>query len=161
MNETHYNYIGVTAYFENNDETNFRLRALATVLPGLTENLLSRTKRPLDSLQNTTSKAFFKKIGDAKNDEVLVPEHIGMLPEGATFQNQFVHLGFAEIDMEPYLALYIPVVSTDAKRVADITENALYPTLLALFGENLVSIETKSGTNKEQFDNLLINEIYR
>lgn len=153
-----YHYAGVIAYFEDNAETNYRMKALATLLPGLTDQLLNEDTEPLDRVYNALHSRVARKLKD--NPHVFQPI-AAALPEAiAPFQHK-IHLGYGEIDMQQHIRLDIPVVSNDEKLFKDISENALYTVLLVLFGENLIDIEAFVGTSHDHAKYLTRKELYR
>lgn len=151
-------YAGITAYFEDNAETNYRMKALSTVLPGLTNQLLNDDTKSLTGLYNALNTRIVHTLRD--NPHVFQPTAAD-LPEGISPYNHEIHLGYGEIDMQQYIALHIPVVSDDAGLVKDIYENALYTVLLVLFGENLIDIEAVVGTSDDHANDLTRKELYR
>ena len=157
MTKTHY-YTGITAFFEDNSETHFRMKALADAIPGLSDQLIKDSNRSQERLYNVTSSWAFSSL--QANQPLFTPAP-DTLPIDTHHDRHAVSLGYAEIDGMPHIALYIPVVATDAGLVKDITENALRSVILALFGENLIDIEMVSGTSEDRYDNLLMQYLYR
>lgn len=153
-----YHYAGIIAYFEDNAETNYRMKALATLLPGLTDQLLNEDTEPLDRVYNALHSRIARKLKD--NPHVFQPI-ADALPEGIAPYQHEIHLGYAEIDMQQHIALHIPVVSNNEGLVKDIAENALYTVLLVLFGENLIDIEAFVGTSDDHAKYLTRKELYR
>lgn len=153
-----YHYAGITAHFEDNAETNYRMKALATLLPGLTDQLLSDDTEPLDRVYNALHSRMARKLKD--NPHVFQPM-AAALPEAiAPFQHK-IHLGYRTIDMQQQIRLDIPVVSNDKKLFKDISEYALYTVLLVLFGENLIHIDAFVGTSHDHAKYLTRKDLYR
>ena len=150
-------YHGITAAFEHTDEVAYRLRALSEAIPELKVCLTPQGDESFDSLYLPMQSDAFKQV---KQHISLFEPELSSLPKDITEYHTEIQLGYASYDNSPFVELYIPVVSTNSELANKIAENAMYPVLLSLFGESLLGIQSKSGTQNDVFTDLKSTCLY-
>lgn len=142
-----FTYTGITAYVRNTPETTDAFRALAEAIPQL-KAFTGHHNESLLAYKSVMASDAFTHIRD--NSEILSPNH-PMLPSMTPAEYHAVKLSGEEINEIHMTRLYIPVAAIGELVVSYMVNEAIRPVLMALFGENLVGIKTKTAKEHEDF----------
>lgn len=142
-----YNYTGMTAFIRNTPETNEAFRVLAQAIPQLNE-FIGEHDESFELFDNIMNSEAFLFI--AANNEIMSP-CMSMLPNYTPKEYMKAELTSVEINDVFMTRMYIPAAAPTAEFVKHMTHESIRPVLMALFGENLVAIKTKSASENEEF----------
>lgn len=144
---TTYNYTGLTAFIRNTPETNEAFRVLAEAIPQLKAftGQHDESFELFDGVMNSEAFLFI-----AANNEILSP-CMSMLPNYTPKEYMKAELTSVEINGVHMTRMYIPAAAQTTEFVKHMTHESIRPVLMALFGENLVGIKTKSASENEEF----------
>lgn len=150
-----FTYTGVTAYVRNTPETTDAFRALAEAIPQL-KAFTGHHNESLFNYAPVMESEAFTHIRD--NSDILSPCQ-AMLPSMTPAEYRAVKLSSEEINEIHMTRLYIPIAEIGATDVAHLANDCIRPVLMALFGDNLVGIKSKTGTESDEFFELPVTTV--
>lgn len=141
-------YTGVTAYIQNNGQTNLKLTILSEAIFQL-HPFLGLNTFDLSGHQDVIRSESFQFI--RKNDELLTSSSI-MFPEDTPRAYQSVDVSTVTVKGHDLVRLYIPVISEDQEEVNFMVDQSILHVLNQLFGDDLVAVKAKYGSDTVSFD---------
>lgn len=146
-NSLAFSYTGLTTYIKNTPETNDAFRALAEAIVQLYP-YISVYNNPYKQFTNVLESDAFNYIKE--NHERLSPCG-SMFPSNTPVEYQSCEMTSVTIKGVHMTRLYIPTASTIATLNDYMMNDCIRPVLMALFGDNLIAIKTKTATEDCEF----------
>lgn len=150
-----FTYTGITAYVRNSPETNDAFRALAEAIPQL-KAFTGHHNESLAAHKSVMASDAFTHIRD--HSDMLSPCQ-PMLPSMTPAEYHAVKLSSEEINEIHMTRLYIPIAAIGELVVSYMANDAIRPVLIALFGDNLVGIKTKTAKEYDDFFDVPVNTL--
>lgn len=142
-----YNYTGVTAYIPNNLRNGACFRVLAEALYQF-EHLVNMESDIPAHRQELIQSAAFKELEDKagffSKDECWFPRNTPKEYLNVQIQN-------VEIKGNRLVRLYFPIVQRSGDATDELIQNSLCPVLVALFGNDLITVKTRSALEYQDF----------
>ncbi|QKY71269.1 hypothetical protein [Lentibacillus sp. CBA3610] len=142
-----YKYLGLTAYIKENEENTEKLNVLASAIDTLQQQV-EEIEFNKETYQNVIGSDAFQYLYD--HDYVCYPDE-SELPENTPEAYKRVNVQDTNIKNIPMLKLYLPAVAKNEDTIQHFMYNALHPVLIALFGNDILSIKTKSQIEYNEF----------
>jgi hypothetical protein len=142
-----YNYTGVTAYIKDTLSNGEAFRVLADALyqfEPLVNMELDIPAHRQSLVQSPAFKELEDNFGFFSKDECWFP--INTPKDYLNVQIQKV-----EIKGNRLVRLYFPIVQRSGDATDELIQNALCPVLVALFGNDLITVKTRSALEFEDF----------
>lgn len=143
---TNYEYTGVTAYILNTPGMNLGFRLLGEVMFQL-QPYLGIHEEDFSAYSDLLESPAFQLIQD---NHAYFTNNAAAFPYATPPEYLEVSVTSHEINDQYFTRLHIPVISKNMNK--EIVENGLRPALIALFGDKLANIKTKSCMDFEPWD---------
>lgn len=146
-----FHYTGVTAYVRNNEALQSRLRVIAEALWQF-EHLVDMDVPVAPKHHLIAASSAFRYLEDNAG---FFSQHI--VSSDAAFPvntpAEYLDIQIEEVNVKgiPMLRMYFPVVQKNDARVEEMANGTLRPLLISLFGEDLVSLKTRSAEENQDF----------
>lgn len=143
-----YQYVGLTAYIKENEDTSKKLKVFRDILMGINPEIDEMEANP-EIFGETLNDESFVRLSDG--DKFCFPGE-WELPENTPKAYQEIQVESTVIKGLPMVRVYVPMVSKNRNNELDeFVDKALVKGLLELFEGELVSMATKTAMEYEDF----------